>query len=514
MISRNRPRFALVALALGCGFLAAACQKVPLLAPSGSIITLLATTTALPVNGSTDIIAQVIEPSGTPPQRGTRVSFTTNLGSIQPSDAETDTSGKVVVKFFAGSGSGVATISAISGGVAVATANAVKIAIGTAAVGGITLSANPTSLSAAGGASTITAAVSDAGGNALAGVPVTFSTDNGTLGSSVVTTDTAGQAQTLLTTSRTAKVTATAGVTTAGTGTGGTAATTAPTATVTVNVNASATVAFSAFSPTPALAGQPVSFTLTVTPATTGGGVIRQVVVNFGDGSSQTLGAVQGAMTLTHIYDRSDVFPVTATVTDSNGDQFVGVANVTVNPRPGLPVSISASSNPRTNTATTFSISATPSTGASISSIFVSFGDTQSVTLQGNATSVQHQYTTGGEKQVTARASDTTGATGSGSTVIFVTGAGATVIASFTVSPNPAPAATSFRFDASASSSTAGTITSFVWNFGDGSPSVVTSTAITNHSYAASGPGTYTATLTVIDSQNNSETTTRPVTAT
>src|SRR5580765_1903078 len=90
------------------------CSKVPLLAPSGSTITLTSAATALPVNGSTDIIAQVIEPAGTPPQRGTLVTFTTNLGSVQPSEAETDTSGRVVVKYIAGSGSGTATITAIS----------------------------------------------------------------------------------------------------------------------------------------------------------------------------------------------------------------------------------------------------------------------------------------------------------------------------------------------------------------------------------------------------------------
>src|SRR4051794_12082649 len=91
------------------------CQRVPLLAPSGSVITLIASVNAVPINGSTDVIAQVIEPAGTPPQRGTRISFTTTLGSIQPSEAETDVSGRAVVKFLAGTGSGAATISAISG---------------------------------------------------------------------------------------------------------------------------------------------------------------------------------------------------------------------------------------------------------------------------------------------------------------------------------------------------------------------------------------------------------------
>ena len=95
---------------VACAFLTAACQKVPLLAPSGSTITLTASATALPANGTTDIIAQVIEAAGTPPHSGTHISFTTNLGSVQPSEAETDISGQVRVKFVAGTGSGTATI--------------------------------------------------------------------------------------------------------------------------------------------------------------------------------------------------------------------------------------------------------------------------------------------------------------------------------------------------------------------------------------------------------------------
>ncbi|MBI3494265.1 MAG: hypothetical protein HY047_21160, partial [Acidobacteria bacterium] len=73
-----------------------------MLAPSGSTLTLTASATALPINGTAQLIAQVIEPSGTPPHSGTQVSFTTTLGSIEPADATTDTSGRVVVTFKAG----------------------------------------------------------------------------------------------------------------------------------------------------------------------------------------------------------------------------------------------------------------------------------------------------------------------------------------------------------------------------------------------------------------------------
>src|SRR3954470_5497191 len=69
---------------------ATACQRVALLAPAGSTITLTTLSSTLPLNGTTNLIAQVIEPSGTPPQRGTLVTFTTSLGSVEPVEAETD----------------------------------------------------------------------------------------------------------------------------------------------------------------------------------------------------------------------------------------------------------------------------------------------------------------------------------------------------------------------------------------------------------------------------------------
>src|SRR5687768_7079001 len=96
-----------------------ACDRVALLAPAGSTIRLTAVTSTLPLNGSTNIIAHVIEPAGTPPQSGTLVTFTATMGSIEPIEAETDAGGRVMVAFKAGTQSGIATITALSGGVIV-----------------------------------------------------------------------------------------------------------------------------------------------------------------------------------------------------------------------------------------------------------------------------------------------------------------------------------------------------------------------------------------------------------
>ena len=120
MIAGFRQPLSRIALGVLAAFLSVAtiaCDRVALLAPAGSTITLTPLATTLPLNGTTNIIAQVIEPAGTPPQRGTLVTFTTTLGTIQPIEAETDAGGRVMVTFKAGTLSGTATIIALSGGV-------------------------------------------------------------------------------------------------------------------------------------------------------------------------------------------------------------------------------------------------------------------------------------------------------------------------------------------------------------------------------------------------------------
>ena len=60
----------LVLASFAVSAVALSCEKVPLLAPTGSSIVLTAGTTALAANGSIPIVAQVIESSGTPPHSG------------------------------------------------------------------------------------------------------------------------------------------------------------------------------------------------------------------------------------------------------------------------------------------------------------------------------------------------------------------------------------------------------------------------------------------------------------
>src|SRR5262249_44105310 len=179
--------------------LAAGCERSPLLAPSNSTITLTALASAVPTNGSTLLIATVLEPSGTPPHSGTHVIFTTNLGTIEPSEVETDLNGRAQATFRAGLANGTATITASSGGSQVAAANVLKIAVGTAAISSISVTASPTSLPPAGGPSNISARVFDINGHLLPCVLVSFSLDNGGFNPSGANTDSIGTATTTLT---------------------------------------------------------------------------------------------------------------------------------------------------------------------------------------------------------------------------------------------------------------------------------------------------------------------------
>jgi len=489
MISRPSCRALVGFVALGVALVATACQKVPLLAPSGSTITLTAAATTLPLNGSTDIIAQVLEAGGTPPQDGTLIIFTTTLGSIQPSEAETR-GGRVTVKFVAGTQSGTATITASSGGASASGNNAIKIAIGAAAVGKVTADANPATVSASGGVTTITSFVFDINGNPLPGVPVTFATDAGTIAPSVVVSDNDGRAVATLTTNKTAKVTATAGNPSTGgggSGSGSGSTATTQTATVTVTATAGPSVAITSSTTSP-LAGQPVSFTVTPTVAT-GGNPIQRITVDFGDGSFATLGS--STASVAHTFILPGTYTVTATAIDSTGDRGSGTLIVTVGNRPPWNVTIAVNpQNPQVGQPVVITITTTFPAGntALVQSVAVDFGDGQNVTLGAQSTAtVQHVYQTAGTFQITAVVKDTNGGSSSGSTIIFVAQKPNPSVA-LTSSKNPATLADQpITFTATVTGQQTGiTVDHYEWDFGDHIQRSTTSNS-TTHSYTERG---------------------------
>lgn len=395
MITRStltgpRSRCAALVAILAAAPLTAACDSVPLLAPSGSSITLTASSNAIPANGTAQLVAYVLEQSGTPPHPGTQVIFTTNLGVVEPAEATTDVNGRAMATFRGNGQNGTATINAVSGAASTAAAGGggttnggtttptnnssgpVRIAVGTGAVGRITLTANPTTISANGGSAVVTANVVDVNGNALSGAPVSFATSAGVLSSSLVNTDTSGNAQTTLTTSVEAVVTANVGASGSGGGAGaggggaggganGGSTSGQTSATVTVRVNPLPVVSVSA-SGTTFQAGTPVIFTISAQPGANSTAQIREVVVNFGDGTSTSLGAVSGtSLTVQHRYDEGDTYTVNVRVTDTLGTVVTAATVIVVTDQPAPSVTISKASQPSgPNTNYTLTATVTP----------------------------------------------------------------------------------------------------------------------------------------------------------
>ena len=503
MLSRTRVAFLSVITA--CIGFAAACQRVPLLAPSGSTITLTSSATTLPLNGTAEILANILELSGTPPHAGTHITFTTSLGSVEPFETETDINGRVRVTFNAGSSSGTATITAASGGASVSSTGALKIAIGAAAVGRIVLSANPGTVAGSGGTSTVAAAVTDPNGNPLGGVPVTFSTSAGSLSAAVVTTDSAGNAATILTTNRSAPSAVTHAYNVAGSFTIRVTAfdtfgdVAAATGSVTIANRPQLAVTLSA-SATPT-AGTATVFTIGATATT--GNTVTSVRLDFGDGSQSILNG--NATSVAHVFVAAGTYTATAVATDSSGATGSASVIIAVGGRPGLAVTISTTGTPTVGVPVAFAIGATATSGASINSVVVNFGDGTSTTITGNTTSVQHTYSNTGAYTATATATDTSGASGSGSTVVTIANRPPLVVSISVTSGSLTSATSPTSFTIAAAASTGAAITSIAVDFGDGQRTTLQGSATSvQHTYAAAA--TYTVSATATDSSGASGT--------
>jgi PKD repeat protein len=383
----------------------AACDKAPLLAPTNSTISVSATTRTLPLGGSTEVSAYVIESAGTPVQNGTTVRFTTNLGRVDPIEVETR-NGLATTTFFAGDASGVAEVRAQSGAAGgggsttpttgtgtttTTSANVVQITVGAAAVEAVTISANPSTVSANGGTVDVIAVVTGTGGRALSGVTVTFSADRGTLSSATALTDANGQARVQLTTNADTTVTATAGSKTTTTGAKVTAQ---PGPSVTLTCTSSSSSNCSTLN-----VGDVAVFTAARGTTTS---TIRSAVLDFGDGAAIDLGNLSGSATAAHQYTAAGAYTVRLTATDVNGEVSTSTLIVIVQEPVNLLLNLS---NP-----TSRRISATATvTGCTAQRFDWNFGnDAVTQTLSTTTNQASSDYNTGGSKtvSVTVRCTD------------------------------------------------------------------------------------------------------------
>jgi hypothetical protein len=364
--------------------LVAACDKVPLLAPTGSTINLIMSTTTASLNSEVSIVATVIENGqavggtggavgarpavGTPVQNGTLITFTTTIGTIEPAEARTH-NGQVTVRLLTGSTSGTAVITAYSGG-ASTTDNTLKV--GTAAVQTVLVAAVPPTLGSSGGTAQVVATVTDASGNGVGGVSITFLTDKGTVSPSTVTTDNSGHASTVLTTNATSIVSARVGSLAA--------------VTTTVTVSARSLTAFSV-SPAFTSAGVPVTFSVTAVGTNN-----SNVHVEFGDGESKDLGTITSNLTVPHAYNSPGNYTATASVAGEPGLStvvLIGALSVTLSATPP---------SPPVNTAMTLTVTLVPAS-AQVEHYTWTFDD-GTPSFETSAPTTGHTFTSRGRKNV------------------------------------------------------------------------------------------------------------------
>lgn len=315
------------------------CEFVDPTAPTEAMMSISANPLFIDINGEQSVITVIIaESDGTQVPDDTVVNFTTTLGSI-PTRAHTRR-GMARVVLSSGDRPGVASVTARSG----TNEASIDVTVG-AILRSIALSANPSTLGPGGGSTEITAVAFGDDGQPLAGVPITLSTDAGTLdsGGAVRFTNSQGELTDTLTTDETATVTATSG--SVGDGVPVTATTT-----VEVSTNEPPQAQF-VRSPTSPGVGQEVNFNAA---GSTDDGSIVSFEWDFGDGSTGS------GERVSHRYDAANTYTVLLVVTDDQGATASANQAVTVSlgqppvasftfsptaPQAGQPVTFDASSS-------------------------------------------------------------------------------------------------------------------------------------------------------------------------
>ena len=219
-------------------------------------------------------------------------------------------------------------------------------------------------------------------------------------------------------------------------------------------------------------------------------GSITSYAWDFGDGSTGT------GVNPTHPYAASGTYTVTLTVTDNNGGQDsvshdVSVQGPNVLPKAGFSSTVTGAS-------ASFDSSTSSDPDGTIQSYAWDFGDGTTST----AANPSHTYASSGTFHVQLTVTDDRG--GTDSVTHDVTVATQPPHAAFSSSTNLMTAS----FDGSGSTSLDSTITSYDWDFGDGTSHG--SGVTPNHVYTV--PGTFQVTLKITDSANQTDSVTHPVT--
>jgi gliding motility-associated-like protein len=253
------------------------------------------------------------------------------------------------------------------------------------------------------------------------------------------------------------------------------------------------------FTPNNQCAGLPVSFTNTSTGTATG----TTYSWNFGDATTST------QTNPNHTYAAGGTYTVTLVVTNFAGCTSTATMVVTALPIPAISIFgddgdgdtqyCLLPGDPATSEVVTFTNFTTGAVNYSWD-----FGDGSPVVNTASNAALTHTYSTYGTYTVTMTATGPNGCTATGTIVVIFE---RYVGASFSVPIAQMSGCIPLTVTPVNASQNA---TTYVWNFGDGSPLITTTTyAPPSHTYTVSG--TYTITLTASNSCNTSTSTVSPI---
>jgi PKD repeat protein len=458
-----------------------ACKKAFITAPDSATLVVTVNPPTIPLGGQAVVKVVGYKASGTMLPDGTKIFFSTNIGSIEP---EKETVNGVAEALFRSNDnrSGVATITIISGN-AQTTPDSVTITIGSSALHSLSLSANPSELPIGGGFSTIRARAYDEDLNALSNIPVIFTTDAGQLNSkgSVIYTDTNGAAEDVLHTTNSAVVTAASGDI-------------SDNVSVNVLTNESPTASF-VYSPTNPQVGEKVYFN--AAESSDPDGTIVSYKWDFGDGRSAT------GQKPNHRYNQAGTYSVVLVVEDNSGNSASTSQSITIAEGEAPTASfVFSPTNPAVNEVVYFNASESSDDDGTIVAYNWDLGDGSGA----SGINITHTYTSAGTYTVLLVVTDDSGNTGSTSKTVSV-GENESPTASFDYSPSNPKVDEDIYFNASDSSDPDGTIESYEWNFGDNTTD--TGETVT-HRY--SSDGTFTVYLKVTDNSGNTGSTSQTIT--
>jgi len=219
-------------------------------------------------------------------------------------------------------------------------------------------------------------------------------------------------------------------------------------------------------------------------------GSIVSYTWDFGDGTPLV---TENDPITYHTYTSYGDYTVKLTVTDNDGLTGQTETTIHVSQHPVASFTFTPP-DPLVHEIVTFNASASTPDGGTIVSYTWDFGD-GNITTTSNPI-ITHAYETYGTFTVTLNVTDSEGKWNTASQQITVT---KTPVADFWWTPYYPQRGETVTFNASASTPDGGTIISYAWNFGDGTPVIVETDPITTHVYAS--VGNYTVTLNVTDSE-------------